>query len=79
MENLTYKIEDHKRDIKITNYLKCYIMMFKYEGSHWCFGLPVQNMYLQTLADVESDIKNNIIFNNSKGWECEYKIAMIHN
>lgn len=76
---LEYTIEQHKADVVIRQEDKKYIYMFIYSGSHWCFALPVQSMYLQTLDKVIKDIERQKKYDKERGWQCAYKIAEIIN
>ena len=58
---------------------KRYIQMFKYEGSNWCFGLPVKRMYLDTIQQVKKQISEAIKDASHKKHEVEFKIAEIVN
>ena len=77
MKNL--QIEQHKRDILIRVSGKCYIPMFKYSGSNWCFALPVKTMYLMTMNDALKSIETQKNDPNTISFKCDYKIAEIVN
>ncbi len=71
-----YQIEEFKREILIRESNKCFIAMFKYSDSHWCFSLPVKSMYLSTSEDVIKSIEK---MKEDNKYKCEYKIAKIIN
>jgi hypothetical protein len=74
-----FKIETFKRDIEIRDNQKRFIMMFKYQGSHWCFGLPIKSMYLGTIKQAKEDIATSMNDEQTRHIPCEYKIAEIIN
>ena len=74
-----YKIERHQSPILIRKPEKCYIPMFKFEGGHWCFALPIQTMYLATIADAKKSIEHSKKCQVTGHYKCEYKIAEIYN
>jgi len=74
-----YLIEKHRADIVIRDANKCYIPMFKYNGSNWCFALPIKSMYLMTIADAKKSIEHQKNDPATRKFKCEYKIAEITN
>lgn len=73
----TSKIETFNKDINIRIPDKCYMTMFKHVGSHWCFSLPIQNMYLMTLKDAEKHIVSSKEYDDNHSIKCDYKVVKI--
>jgi hypothetical protein len=75
-----HPIEQHKRPtISIRQPNKCYIPMFKYSGSDWCFSLPVRSIYLMTIQEAYKSIQRQQQDPNTRHLDCEFKIAEIIN
>jgi hypothetical protein len=77
MENI--KIIEIETDVLIREEEKCYMPMFNYENSHWCFALPVQTMYFTSLEKAKEHIEKWELKDERRKWECEFKIAKFVN
>ncbi len=66
-----------KTDVLIINENKCFIPMFKYNNSHWCYSLPTtKSMYFDTIENCEKSIERQ---KNDKHPADEYRIAKFIN
>ena len=74
-----FSVIRYSSNIVIRQPKKCYIPMFKYEFSKWCFSLPIKTMYLMTLEQAKETIEKRKNDPNTRGYKCEYKIAKIVN